>query len=67
MKLLNKIIAFLLLMAVAMGALASCDTPNGPLQSDTYVANVEVKFSSENAEIKAVVDAMNRNSTIYVS
>ena len=67
MKLLNKIIAFLLLMAVAVGALASCDTPNGPLQSDTYVANVEVKFSSENAEIKAVVDAMNRNSTIYVS
>ena len=67
MKLTDRIIALLLLMAVAVGTLASCDITTGPLQSDTYVANVEVKFSSENAEIKTVIDTMNRNSTIYVS
>lgn len=67
MKLSNKIIALLLTMVLAIGVLASCDITDGPLQSDIYAASVEVKFSSENQEIKAVIDTMNRNSKIYVS
>ena len=67
MKLSNKIIAFLLMTVLTVGLLASCGVTDGPLASDIYAATVEVRFTSESQEIKAVINSMNRTSTLYVS
>ena len=67
MKSSNKLVAMLLSLIMAAVALTSCYQPTGPLQSDTYVANVDISFSSEDAEMQSVINSMGRNSKVYVS
>ena len=69
MKLSNKLMAMLLSFVLVVSMLASCEDPvEQPLQTDNYIANVEIKFATNDDAMKAAVDAMNSSkSTVYVS
>ena len=70
MKSFNKITSLLLLLVLSVGILASCGDPAGPQpqQTDNYVANVEIRFATNDDAMKAAVDAMSSSkSTVYVT
>ncbi len=68
MKSLNRIAAMLLALVLAVGVLASCGTTDTPLQSDIYVATVDISFATNDDDMKAAVQAMKSSgSKIYVS
>ncbi len=58
----------LLTLVLAVGLLASCNTTDTPLQSDVYVAMVDISFETDDEDMKAAVQAMKSSgSKIYVS
>jgi hypothetical protein len=68
MRSTNKILALLLSLAFVFGAFCSCETPEETLQSDKYVANVEITFASNDDAMKQAMDSMgNSKSTIYAN
>ena len=68
MKSLNRIAAMLLSLILVVGMLASCGGPDVPLQSDVYVATVEISFETDDEDMKTAVQAMKSSgSKIYVS
>ena len=74
MKNTIRIISLLLALLLCIGCFAACkpDPDNGNNsvdeipQSDNYVANVQVKFATNDNKMKAAVDAMASNATINV-
>jgi hypothetical protein len=64
---MKKIISLMLSLVLAVTLLASCDNTNGPLPSDTYKAEVQIKYSSEHADMAAAISPMESKATIYRS
>ena len=64
---MKKITSLLLSLVLVVSLLASCTFTETPLQSDTYQANVQIKYSSENADMAAAISAMESKATVYVS
>ena len=74
MKNTIRIISLLLALVLCIGCFASCktnpDNGNNSVdelpQSDNYVANVQIRFATNDEKMKAAVDAMTSNATINV-
>lgn len=81
MRSFEKLISFLMALAIMVGCLASCNNKNnGPddngnkddnqqqeLQSDKYAANISVTFATNDDKMKDAVYALNSSaSTLYV-
>ena len=67
MNMMKRILALVLTLAVAVGALASCDMINPPADNrdpDVYTADVEIKFATNDDKMKSAIDAMNSTATI---
>ena len=64
MKFVNKFIALLVLMTVICGCFASCEilNPNGGdvdnLQSGRYVANIKIKYATNDEKMKAAINSI---------
>ena len=64
MKFVNKFIALLVLMTVICGCFASCEllNPDGGdvdnLQSDRYVANIKIKYATNDDKMKAAINSI---------
>lgn len=64
MKSFNRALAMLLILVLSLSTLAACniggDTNDGEenLQTDTYVANIKMSFSTTDEKMKDAVDAM---------
>ena len=72
MRSLNKLTALLISLVIILGCLASCDNTAGTedpedLQTDNYVATVQIKLATDDNKMKAAVDAMSSSSVINVS
>ena len=75
MKNTIRIISLLLALVICIGCFAACDKNGGNgdnvveevPQSDNYVADVQIKFATNDDKMKAAVDAMSSNATINVN
>ena len=71
MSTINKLIALLACVTLILGCLVSClgDTPDvggEEPQSDKYVANIRIKYATNDAKMKAAIDALSTTSTLTV-
>ena len=67
MKSTNKILALLLALVLSLGAFASCDIIGISNQTDTYTANITIKFLSNDAKMASAVEAMSSTATLKVN
>ena len=73
MKNLTRITAFFLALILCIGCLASCKTTpdegkqnDEQLSADNYVANVQIKFATNDEKMKDAAYAMSSNSVVNV-
>jgi hypothetical protein len=67
MRSTNKILALLLSLALVIGVFTACQPEsNETLQSETYAANVQILFSSDDEAMKKAIEDMQNSSVIYV-
>ena len=73
MKNLTRIMAFFLALILCIGCLASCKTTpdegkqnDEQLSADNYVANVQIKFATNDEKMKDAAYAMSSNSVVNV-
>ena len=67
MRSTNKILALILSLVLAVSAFASCQIEdNQTYQTETYAANVQISFSSDNEAMQNAISAMQTSSEIFV-
>lgn len=66
MNALNRLTSLLVVLIIIIGCFSSCDGMGKGKQTDTYVANVRIKFATNDGKMSAAVDAMNSSSVISV-
>ena len=67
MRSTNKILALILSLVLVVGVFSACQPEsNEPLQTETYAANVQITFSSDNEAMQQAISAMQSSAVICV-